>query len=162
MTLTLACIGSILLAACATNPPFDLAGVDTALMPGPATTDIGMTKGHRVEWGGVIVTAKNLRDWTDLEILAYPLDRSAHPETEKKPLGRFILRQKGYLETVDYAPGRLITAVGDIMEIKEGFVGQAPYRFPVLGAEQLHLWPKEVRTGTEPSVRIGFGFGYFN
>ncbi len=125
-------------------------------------TDIRMAKDHRVEWGGVIVTAKNLRDWTDLEILAYPLDSAARPETEKKPLGRFILRQKGYLETVDYAPGRRITAVVDVMEIKEGFVGQAPYRFPVLNAEQLHLWPKNVRASAEPSVRLGFGFGYFN
>lgn len=161
-TLTLACIGSTLLAACATTPPFDLTNVDTALTPVQAVADIGTARGHRVEWGGVIVAAKNLSDRTDLEVLAYPLDRSARPELGKKDLGRFILRQRGYLETVDYAPGRLVTAVGTVMEIKAGLVGEAPYRFAVLGVEQLHLWRKQPETGAESSFRLGIGIGYFN
>ncbi|MDA8363770.1 MAG: Slp family lipoprotein [Gammaproteobacteria bacterium] len=153
--------GGILLAGCATRPPFELAGVDTALTPAQAAADIGAVRSRRVEWGGVIVAAKNLADRTNLEVLAYPLDRSARPERRKSPLGRFILQQRGYLETIDYAPGRLITAVGTVVAAQEGHVGKAPYRFAVLNAEQLHLWPKRDRVGSKPSVQFGVGIGYF-
>ncbi len=151
--------GGVLLAACA-SPPFNLAGVDTTMTPVQAALP-GATLGQRVEWGGVIVTARNLADRTDLQVLAYPLDSSARPEDWKSPLGRFILQQRGYLETIDYAPGRLVTAVGTVVTVQAGLVGKAPYRFAVLGAEQLHLWRKRIHVSTKPSIRFGFGVGYF-
>jgi len=159
-TLALIWISGVLCVACATRPAFDLSGVDAALTPAKAAADIDAARGHRVEWGGVIVSARNLRDHTDLEVLAYPLDRSARPQLDAKPLGRFMLMKPGYLETVDYAPGRLLTAVGPVTAARDGTVGEAPYRFALMTAEQLRLWPAWMPRSSQPRIQFGVGIGY--
>lgn len=158
--LTAIWISGALCAACATQPALDLEGVDIALTPAMAVTTIDSVRGHRVEWGGVIVSAKNLHDHTELEVLAYPLNRSAHPKLEKQPLGRFVVEKSGYLETLDYAPGRLLTAVGPLTGVREGSVGETPYRFAVMNAEQLRLWPAWTPGGTGPQIHFGVGILY--
>ncbi len=156
------CMACLFCVACATGPAFDLGGVDTALTPTAAAADIDAARDHRVEWGGVIISARNLRDHTDLEVLAYPLDRSAHPELGKTALGRFMLVRPGYLETVDYSPGRLITAVGPVTRIHDGTVGESPYRFAVMTAAQLHLWSRWTPHDNRPRITFGFGIRYSN
>lgn len=153
-------IVGLLCTACATRPPLDLAGVDAGLTPARAAADIGSARTRKVEWGGVIVSAENLRDRTRLEVLAYPLDHSARPELDRAPLGRFILEKAGYLETLDYAPGRLLTAVGLVTGIRDGTVGQTAYRFPLISAEQLHLWPVWTPDNGRPRIQFGFGVLY--
>ncbi len=156
------CMGGLVCVACATRPAFDLGGVDTTLTPTAAAADIDAARDHHVEWGGVIISARNLRDHTELEVLAYPLDHSARPELEKTALGRFLLTRPGYLETVDYSPGRLITAVGPVTGIHDGSVGQSPYRFAVITAAELHLWPRWTPHDNEPRITFGIGFNYSN
>lgn len=147
-----------LLSACASTPKFDTTGVDRSLTPSGAVSGIDTAVGRRVQWGGVIVATRNLRDRTQLEVLSYPLERAGEPDTTAQPHGRFLLIRDGYLEPVDYAPGRTVTAVGAITEIELGTVGEAEYRYPVLNASQLHLWskPTEYRN---PRSNVQFGIG---
>ncbi|MHB8454929.1 MAG: Slp family lipoprotein [Acidiferrobacterales bacterium] len=156
------CMGGLACVGCATRPAFDLGGVDATLTPTTAAADIDAARAHQVEWGGVIISARNLRDHTEIEVLAYPLDRSARPELGKTALGRFMLTRPGYLETVDYSPGRLITAVGPVTGIHDGTVGKSPYRFAVMAATELHLWPKWTPRNNEPRITFGFGLSYSN
>jgi len=101
---------------------------------------------------------RNLEQGTRLEVLSYPLDSRGRPEQDASPKGRFLLQREGYLEPVDYAPGRLITAVGAVTGVEEGKVGDAPYRYPLMQAEQLHLWPKpESYRRQTPQVHFGIG-----
>lgn len=155
-----AILATLLFAGCAKDRYFNLQDVDTALTPAQAAARAEVAKGHKVQWGGVIVSSRNLQDATQLEVLAYPLDRSGRPDTGAMPLGRFLALDKGYLETVDYAPGREVTVVGPFTGVRAGKVGEAQYTYPVVSIEQLRLWPRE-RPQASPRVNFGIGIGVY-
>lgn len=149
-------IATILLASCSQLPKFNTHGVDWNLLPTQVAADIKTHRGQHVMWGGAILSGKNLKNSTRLEVLAYPLDGDGWPERDQKPLGRFILSQKGYLETADYGKGRIITVVGTVSGVERGKVGDSSYTFPLIQVRQLHLWEKsDQKTGT----RFHFGIG---
>jgi outer membrane lipoprotein len=144
-----------LLGACATAPKFDMAGVNTATTPSDAAR-VDSTRGTKVLWGGTIVHSKNLEQGTQLEVLAYPLDSRQRPITSREPLGRFIVEHPSYLETVDYAAGRLLTLIGTVTGTKQGKIDEASYTYPAVASEQLHLWSK---SGEDSGPRLHFGVG---
>ncbi len=151
----IACLG-LALSACATGPKFPVSEDAKAVTPNQmlATPE----PGKRVVWGGMIVAATNLSDRTRLEILGYPLDAEQKPDTSAPAQARFLADKAGYLETADYANGRLVTILGETRGIEKGRIGEADYTYPLLRAEQLHLWP---RPGSydDTAPRIHFGFG---
>lgn len=147
-----------LLAGCASTPKFDTTGVDRALTPRAVVDGAAYSPSRRVLWGGVIVATRNLRDQTQLEVLAYPLERDGEPDVAASPQGRFLLLRDGYLEPVDYAPGRQVTGVGTVAGVEKGKVGEADYLYPVMKAEQMYLWPKEQPyQQRNPNVHFGIG-----
>lgn len=147
-----------LFSACASAPKFDLTGVDPALTPGRAATNIETVRSQRAVWGGVIVASRNLKDATQIEVLGYPLDRNNKPKQNDPPQHRFLVMHPGYLETADYAQGRLLSAVGTVAGTQEGKVGDARYVYPVLNATRLHVWPREsYARQSEPQIRFGVG-----
>jgi outer membrane lipoprotein len=145
---------ALLLGGCA-SAPFSTAGLDPTLTPSRAVKESRFVQGREVVWGGVIVSSTNLADATRFEILAYPLDRSQRPETDQAPYGRFLLYKPGYAETVDYAPGREVTVRGRLDGIQQGRVGEAPYTYPLVRSNTLHLWP----AGGRSESRVHFGVG---
>ncbi|MBE0510317.1 MAG: Slp family lipoprotein [Chromatiales bacterium] len=145
----------LLLSACSSRPEFDTSKVALGLTPQQAISEASQQIGKEVLWGGMILHANNLADGARLEVLAYPLDGSQAPRLNEPPLGRFLLRHDGYLETIDYAPGRRITVHGALLRIEDGVVDQSPYRFPVVQSQQLHLWPR----GEPQQPRVHFGIG---
>ena len=151
-------IGStLLMGGCVT--PYDIGNADPRLTPTEAAKDVAGMLNHTVAWGGVIATAKNLKDKTELEVVGYPLDSENRPDRDAKPTGRFLVIQSGYLETADYAPGRLITVVGTATETRTGTVGQAKYVYPVVVATKRRLWPKPSSERREPGFHFGIGVG---
>jgi outer membrane lipoprotein len=146
----------LVVVACAARPPVDVAGVDESITVRDARSDPDGTRNRRVLWGGVIVHVANLKDETQIEVLAYPLDRSGRPDTSSGPSGRFLAIRSGYLETGVYAQGRLLTLVGPLAGTRQGKIGEAPYTYPVVMADQLHLWPREAGYA-EPRFHFGIG-----
>jgi outer membrane lipoprotein len=157
----LAVLLAFVLSGCATGSKFNTAGVDKSVTPGSPTGDILAVKGRRVQWGGTIIGTTNLKDATQIEVLGYPLEDNGRPEIDSAALRRFLVLYNGYLESVDYAPGRLLTAVGSIVEAREGKVGGTNYLYPVVAAEQLYLWPRERYYDyyREPTFHFGIGVG---
>jgi len=129
-----------LLMSCASTPDFDTTQVNQTLTPQSVIAEPDLSHGKIALWGGTILDTKNLEDSTQIEILAYPLSTSHKPLQENKPLGRFIIQYKGYLEAATYAQGRLITVLGGIGDNQSGKVGESTYIYPVINAQQLHLW----------------------
>ena len=150
-------IVSLLAAGCATR--VDIRGADTALTPRQAATDPAAAVQRTVAWGGAIVAIRNLREQTEIEILAYPLDYQNQPNLAAPPTGRFIGVHPGYLESVDYAPGRLITVVGTIAGTRDGEVGEARYVYPLVAIARLYLWSRSAAGADQPHVHIGIGVG---
>jgi outer membrane lipoprotein len=93
--------------------------------------------------------------------LAYPLDVDQRPDAEKKPLGRFLAEQDGYLETSDFTQGRLITVRGTLKDKRKGYIGDVEYTYPVVRINQLHLWSKQ-RDFSEPRIQFGIGIMFHN
>jgi len=109
----------------------------------------------KVIWGGVIVSADNLSDRTQLEILSYPLAKDQRPITDKKPTGRFLIQSEGYMELANYQQGRLITVLGTVQDVTEGTVGDVDYQYPTITSNEMHLWRKD----ESPKTGIIFGIG---
>lgn len=147
---------AVILVGCATTPTFNTEGVDLNLSPRRAVVESEALRGKAVLWGGVIIHSTNLKESTQLELLAYPLDSNQRPMSEEQALGRFLAIRSGYLETTDFAQGRHITIKGTLGETRTGRVGESEYVYPVVNVSQLHLWPKEGEY-VEPRVRFGIG-----
>ncbi len=147
---------TLVLSGCAGGPEFKTDEVDMTLTPKQAVSEVSMQKGKKVLWGGMIINSTNLEGKTRIEVLAYPLDSDHAPQTSQSPYGRFLLFHDGYLETVDYAPGRQISVVGRFTGTRVGKVDESEYTYPVIQAEQLHLWPRGEKSS---SPRLHFGIG---
>jgi outer membrane lipoprotein len=141
---------------CAVTPPFKLEGVNRTITPKEAATDFAKVKGQKVLWGGIIVNSTNTEQGTQFEILAYPLDSNYKPQTSQNTLGRFIAIAGQYLETLDYAQGRLLSVTGTLKETKAGKIGDADYTYPVVTIDQHYLW-KQGTQFSEPRVHFGVG-----
>ncbi|HCS92994.1 MAG: hypothetical protein N838_02335 [Thiohalocapsa sp. PB-PSB1] len=152
----------LLLGGCASSPNDCRKPIgEPGLTPIAAARRAGVV-GQAVTWGGTLVGSRNLSDFTELEVLAYPLDRCGRPRTGHDPLGRFIVRRPGYLETADLKPGRELTASGRIIATSDGLIGAADYRFPVLEDANPRVWSKRDAAGrraARPWVSIGVGGG---
>lgn len=148
----------LFLAGCATAA-FDIGPADRTVTPNKAAKDLASTRNRELAWGGVIVATKNLKDSTQIEVLGYPLDDDNRPDQEAAPIGRFIAIHAGYLETADYAAGRLVTAVGKLTETRAATIGEAQYTYPVLATDRIHLWSKSSQESSRPSIHFGIGIG---
>lgn len=147
-----------LLVSCATTPDFDTSQVDRSITPSSAINEIKTTLGKSILWGGTILETRNLKGSTQIEILAYPLSSSHRPLLDKKPLGRFIIKQSGYLEASNYAAGKQLSVLGKISGNQSGKIGESRYSYPVINAEGLHLWTAESGK-SKTSFHFGIGIG---
>lgn len=145
----------LLLTACATTPAPESG-------PTPRQVRSSGTADGAARWGGQIVAVKNLRDRTLVEVLAYPLAENGRPLTDQPAQGRFLIERGGFLEPREYTTQRLIEARGQLVGFADGKVGDAPYRFPILVADELRLWDAPTGWQRPSSPRINFGVGVSN
>lgn len=143
-----------LLAGCTSTPEFDTSQVDRSLTPQSVIAEPDISRGKVALWGGTILDIRNLKEVTQLEVLAYPLNTYNKPLLDSKPLGRFIILSPGYLEPANFAQGRLLTVLGSVSDTQSGKVGESTYTYPVIRATQVHLWSQ-----TDDRSRTSFHFG---
>jgi outer membrane lipoprotein len=148
----------LLIAGCATKPRFETTAINTDVTPQMALRNFNAAQGREVLWGGVVVNSSNLADATQIEVLAYPLDDRQRPNTDRSPIGRFLAVNPGYLETADFAPGRLITVRGTVEDQMTGKIGEASYTYPVVEMTDNQLWQRE-QTADFSRPRVNFGIG---
>ena len=97
----------------------------------------------KVVWGGRIVAIENLPDGTEIEVLAVPLTGGNVPKLNHGTQGRFVAFYPGFLEPLDYAPGRFVSLAGQLDGLVDGWVGEQPMQFPMVQTSQVHLWPAD-------------------
>ncbi len=151
----------LLLLGCSSKPVLPTEGAELELSAAQAVAMGESAVGKRVVWGGVIIASSNLQGQSRLEVLAYPLNEQLRPQTGQAAGSRFIAHRAGYLETVDYAPGRQVTLVGTVGGTEQAQLGEHNYTYPLIDAEQIHLWPKG-SVSSEPKVRFGIGVMFRN
>jgi len=149
----------LLMSGCASSPPL-------SRIAGPTPDDViaGNRDVQNVHWGGRIVQVENLRDHTRVEVLSFPLSNVGEPLLDAEAHGRFIVEKSGFLEPREYAPDRRIEVRGRLQGFEDGRVGDAAYRYPVVAAEQIKLWPNTTEAGApgrQPWVNFGVGVGTY-
>jgi len=147
-----------LFAGCASTPEFDTTRVDRSLTPANIINKNNIHMGKSVLWGGTILDTRNLKEATQIEVLAYPLNSSHRPELDKQPLGRFVLIYPGYLESKIYIQGKQLSALGKVIKTRQAKIGESTYTYPTISANKIHLWvPKDKKSNT--SFHFGIGIG---
>ncbi len=129
------------LASACVSVPQPLQGAFLPITPSEAAT--GGHDGATVRWGGVIARTEPLADRTCFEVVATRLDADGEPaRPESDSLGRFIACRSGFYDPVVFAHGRSVTFTGRLDGVREGKVGEYTYRYPLLTADVVYLWPK--------------------
>ncbi len=98
--------------------------------------------GQRVRWGGTIAEIDNAVDHTLVYVVARELHDSGRPTRNDASTGRFVAVLEGFHDPVILAPGRELTAVGELQEATRATVGEFDYLYPVVRAELHRLWPR--------------------
>lgn len=100
--------------------------------------------GARVILGGEIVAATPRPGETEIEVLSRRLEGGDVPERSDRTDGRFLVRAREFLDPAVYARGRRLSVLGTVAGSVERLVGELPYTYPIVTAEQIKLWPKEM------------------
>jgi len=152
-------IAAVVAAACATGPQYDASAMPPNTTPRVAVTDASLV-GTSVVWGGRVLEIHPGEETTTLEVLAFPLRRNQSPDIGRSSQGRFLVVAPEFLEPGDWGAGRLVTVSGRLSGTREGRIGEADYRFPVVDARDLHLWSAQSAfRHADGRPRISFGFG---
>jgi outer membrane lipoprotein len=149
----------VLLAACAPAPIYKPAADVITAPPFQVAQSPEQFAHRQVIWGGRIVAVTNLSDHSEVELLAYPLDSSQRPKANDSGNGRFIAVMPGYVESLDYPAGGLMTVSGTLSGSRAGKVGKADYVFPLVQADQSHVWTAEEMNKGQNNVHFGLGVG---
>lgn len=151
---------TLLLAACATAPR-PLQGQYSSLLPADASR--ASASGESVRWGGRIVSVEPQAQRSCFEIVALPLTASGRPRQVDRSEGRFIACRAGFYDPEVFQPGREITISGRVQGFESRKVGDFDYRYPVVGADVVYLWPerREYDAYDRAAAWGPYGFGPF-
>lgn len=132
---------ALLLAAltgCAT-PAFEYTDVRTEIAPWQVVEQ--SLDNVDVIWGGIIVGVHHYRDVSEIEVLAYPLDRGQRPQPNAPSQGRFRIRVPGFVESVDFPEGLFLSTRGRLDGTREATIGQTRYVYPIVTSAKVKRWP---------------------
>jgi len=111
--------------------------------------------GTTVIWGGTILHTTVHEKGTTLEIIQKPLTYTERPKTTDLSFGRFLVeRVDTFLDPEIFDKDREVTVVGTITEERVKKIDEADYRYPLIVAKQLILWPAA-------SMGRGYPYGYY-
>lgn len=158
-------IGSALLlamlAGCASYP-FDKSLRDQAkpYSMSQVQTNPKTTRGATVIWGGRIIKTINGTNGGEVYVLQLPLNRREQPTSDDtKSGGRFIAVSPEFLDPAAYPPGRLITVAGQLDGVRDRYVDNLLYAYPVVQIRQSHRWASQQRDDYYYTVYPGWYWG---
>jgi outer membrane lipoprotein len=132
------------LAGCAAVIPDEaLRSADRSLTLALLREDPARHAGARVLLGGEILATRPRVGETEVEVLGRRLRAAGSPEWSDRSEGRFLARTERFLDPAVYAERRRITVLGTVVGAEERRIGDLPYRYPVVAAERIYLWPRE-------------------
>ncbi len=100
-------------------------------------------KGRVMALGGKVLSAKRLKDTTQIEILQLPLDKAdapvlALPESK----GRFFAYQEGFLDPATVPPGTFVSMIAEVTGSKTQPLDESTYSYPTVKIQTLKVWPE--------------------
>lgn len=96
--------------------------------------------GKTIIWGGVIVSTRNTKDGSLLEIVQKPLDIQLGPKRTDDSSGRFLALYEDFLDPTIYDKGRNVTVGGEIGGRRVQPLDEIEYTYPLVVAREVYLW----------------------
>jgi outer membrane lipoprotein len=150
--------GALALTGCAT-PVFREAS-SVAGSPGHVAAEAARYEGAEVVWGGKILDVRNGATASEIQVAALPVDRAQRPDPSARAAGRFLIELPGFVEPLDWPPGRFVTVHGRVHGTRTRLIDGRDYTYPVVTQAEVHLWPENFpRERGRVSFGIGVGVG---
>lgn len=104
----------------------------------------GLYKGELYILGGVIAKTTATKQGSLIEALYIPVDSRGYLKEFSPSGGRFLALYPGrFLDPLIFRERREVTLAGEFMEVREGYIDEIEFRFPLFEIKELYLW--EVR-----------------
>lgn len=131
----------LILGGCASVPD-DLATAEG--QPLLSFTDAKTTAATQqmARWGGEVAAVRNLAHGSQVEVVQFSLSSNGFPMKSDNSAGRFRIETEAFIDPAIYKEGRRVTALGQFDRIEPGQIDEQTYNFPILKAEDIHLWPE--------------------
>jgi outer membrane lipoprotein len=104
--------------------------------------------------GEIIGTINHENETTTLLVLDRPLDDNERPEKWENSDGRFMVHATQFLDPEIYTKGKEVTVAGIVTGVEIAPVGKTNYRYVVLTARQIYLWPRRYPPYSYPSYPL--------
>ncbi|TKF23884.1 Slp family lipoprotein [Vibrio genomosp. F6] len=142
----------VMLSGCSSLPAELVSRTETPILTYQNWLDTDPDTKADIRIGGVIAQVTNLENRSRIEVVNLPLNSVGKPDLDAEPKGRFVAYVDGYLESLSYAQGRLISLVGTIDQPESGKVGEYDYTFPVMQVYGKRLWRVEERVVVQDDI----------
>ena len=155
------CTMVFLLNACApVISPQIMEQVDRNLTYGTLASRPDESKGKIVLLGGTIVQVTPKHKETEIEVVQKQVSSSGEPYLTDKSEGRYLVVVDSFLDPAIYRAGRDITVAGKVHGSVTRRLGEIDYRYPVIGALELHLWKEPLSPQAYP-YPYPYGYPYY-
>lgn len=102
-------------------------------------------QGRLIVVGGVVLSARRLKEGTRIEVLHLPLGSDLEPIgplTDSR--GRFLAPQKDFLDPATIPIGTRVTVVGEVSGSATLPIDETEYVYPTLDIKGLTIWPPKL------------------
>jgi len=99
-----------------------------------------MYRAKKVIWGGSIISLKNLKEFTVIQVLQHPLDVRDRVKTRKESSGRFLVVVPGYRDSEIYKKEKEIIVAGTLDGVRVEKINEMDYAYPVLKPIEMKLF----------------------
>ena len=144
-------IMAAMVAGCQTTPE-PLRGEFTPISPWVAAEQSAID--IPVRWGGTVVEVATGEQLTCIEVVSRPLTGESRPVSDDVSDGRFIGCNQGFVDPEIVRIGRDVTMTGWVDEFETRLIGEFEYKYPVLDASALFIWP----VATAPNYVVYYGW----
>ena len=102
--------------------------------------------------GGRILSSQSTNELSRLEIRQIKVDSDGVPFDVEASGGRFFAESATYYDNSVYAPGSMVTLVGEVTGKRQQEVDGQPQTYPVLTIKEIYLWDPD-KFGGRKSAR---------
>ena len=99
--------------------------------------------GRLVVLGGKVLSAKQLKEGTQIEVLQLPLDRTDMPILNlERSKGRFLAYQAEFLDPAMLPAGTAVSMIAEVTGAKTMPLDEVEYTYPTVKVVTLKIWPE--------------------
>lgn len=120
--------------------------------------------GQSVRWGGKIIEVKNFQDYSQIQLVQFPLNRRGRPIETDESQGRFFVRSNAFLDPEIFKVGTMLTVNGEVVDKATLKVDQKDLVLPVVTIADTQRWPTHSASGRPYNPKHDWpfvGYGYY-